>query len=558
LLGWLVVERFYICWLPYGECGLAAENMTNQLKLHASRFQTFFSKWRVTLLVFGVVYAVLLLIGALHYPLEWDEIVHLNGALNLQSGHYTAFVNNAFYPPLLDCLTAFSFNVFGVSVLSARLVSVLFACLSLWVVFELANSLYGSKVGLLAAVLLGIMPGYFWLSRMALLETMLLFFVTLALFFFWRWLQIKQDRYVLFTGLAVGLGVLTKYQAVVAGLIILVSILFLARGQLKQAFSRFTLMVVTAVLVVVPWVVAAYEVYASKLLDQWLYALQVGNPGKLVYSDRYPAPIFYLIEVVWPYDTFHPVSIFLYAGALAGLVFLMWRHCKADKYTLIWFVSVFVFFSLITNKEWRYVLPLFPTLAIASSVLILFGYGKLNAWRKQAPVSKHTQRKVVVGLFVVLIGGAMAYSVYDAYTVTAYFDITVQLEPATVYAMNRMQGNQTIMVLCPFNFFSQDMVSFYLAKNGDTAIRVSQYPILPVDSYTPQFNITELIALCNQNNVKYLFTYENGGTATYYNTTLNLAQIYEQIYVSGKFSQWTEDAAFGITPRRVIILTFLG
>ena len=112
----------------------------------------------------------------------------------------------------------------------------------------------------------------------------------------------------------------------------------------------------------------------------------------------------------------------------------MWRHCKADKYTLIWFASVFIFFSLITNKEWRYVLPLFPTLAIASSVLILFGYSKLNAWRKQAPVSKQTQRKMVVGLFVVLIAGAMAYSVYDAYTVTAYFDITIQLEPATVYA----------------------------------------------------------------------------------------------------------------------------
>ena len=425
-------------------------------------------------------------------------------------------------------------------------------------VFELASNMYGSKAGLLSAVLLGVMPGYFWLARMALLETMLLFFITLALFFFWRWLQVKQDKYVLFTGLAVGLGVLTKYQAVVAGLIILVSILFLVRGQLKQAFSRFVLMVVTAVLVVVPWIVAVYEVYASKLLYQWLYALQVGNPGKLVYSDRYPASIFYLIDVVWPYDTFHPISITLYGVALAGLVFLIWRRSKADKYTLIWFASVFVFFTLITNKEWRYVLPLFPTLAIASAVLILFSYGKLDTWRKRAPISKQTQRKIVAGMFVVFIVGAMAYSVYDAYTVTAYFNITISLEPAAVYTISRMQGNQTIMVLCPFNFFSQDMISFYLAKNGATAIRVNQYPTLPVDSYTPNFNITELIALCKQNNVKYLFTYENGGTATYYNTTLNLAQIYEQIYASGNFSEWTQDAAFGTTPRRIIILTFLG
>jgi 4-amino-4-deoxy-L-arabinose transferase-like glycosyltransferase len=299
-------------------------------------------------------------------------------------------------------------------------------------------------------------------------------------------------------------------------------------------------------------------VYASTLFDQWLYALQVGNPGKLVYSDRYPAPIFYLIDVVWPYDTFHPISIFLYGAALAGLAYLIWRHNKSDKYILIWFAIVFIFFSFITNKEWRYVLPLFPALAIASAVLILYGYGKLDIWRKQKHVSKQTQRKVVAGLFVILVAGAMAYSVYDAYTVTAYFDISIQLEQATVYAMNRMQNNQTILVLCPFNFFSQDMISFYLVKNGNTAIHVSQYPTLPVDSYTPNFNITELIQLCKQNNVKYLFTYENGGTATYYNTTLNLAQIYEEIYSSHNFSNWTEDAAFGANPRRTIILTFLG
>jgi hypothetical protein len=518
----------------------------------------FFSKWRVAFLVFGIAYAALLVFGALHYPLEWDEVVHLTGALNLQAGHYTVFVNNAFYPPLMDCLTAFSFNVFGVSVLSARVVSIVFAFLSLWVVFELANSMYNSKVGLLSVVLLGAMSGYFWLSRMALLETMLIFFVTLALFFFWRWLQLKQDRYALFTGLAVGLGILTKYQAVIAGLIILVSLLSLARGMLKRAFSRFALITITAMLVVVPWIVAAYQVYASKLLDQWLYALQVGNPGKLVYSDRYPTPIFYLIDIVWPYDTFHPISIFLYGIALAGLVFLIWRHSKADKYALIWFACVFVFFTLITNKEWRYVLPLFPTLAIASAVLILSGSSKLGAWVKQAHVNKQTQRKVVGVVFVVLVAGAMVYSVYDAFTPAAYFDITIQLEKATVYAMTRMQGNQTIMVLCPFNFFSQDMISFYLTKNGDTNTRVNQYPTLPVDSYTPNFNITELKELCKQNNVKYLFTYENGGTATYFNTTLNLAQIYEQIYASGNFSQWTEDAAFGANPRRVIVLTFLG
>jgi 4-amino-4-deoxy-L-arabinose transferase-like glycosyltransferase len=352
---------------------------------------------------------------------------------------------------------------------------------------------------------------------------------------------------------------LTKYQAIVAGVIMLLSILFLARGQLKRAFSRFTLVAGTAVLVAVPWIVIAYEVYASKTLSQWLYALQIGNPEKSVYSDRYPSPVFYLIEVVWPHSNFHPISIFTYALALASLGFLAWRHSKSDKFVLIWFVSVFVFFSLIGNKEWRYVLPLFPALAIASAVLILFLYDKVNgAWKKQVTANKKRNVKIIAGVLVALTAGAIAYSVFDAYSITAFFNIQIELETATVYAMARMQNNQTIMVLAPFNFFSQDMVKFYLWKNGNTQIQTYQYPTLPVDTYTPNFNITELISNCKQNNAKFLFTYEEGGTVPYYNTTLNLQQIYEQLYASGNFSEITQEATFGRNPRRILILTFLG
>ena len=204
-------------------------------------------------------------------------------------------------------------------------------------------------------------------------------------------------------------------------------------------------------------------------------------------------------------------------------------------------------------------MPLFPALAIASAVLILFLYDKVNgAWKKQVTANKKRNAKIAAGVLIALAAGAMAYSVYDAYSITAFFNIQIELEPATVYAMDRMQNNQTIMVLAPFNFFSQDMVKFYLWKNGNTQIQTYQYPTLPVDTYTPNFNITELISQCKQYNVKFLFTYEEGGTVPYYNTTLNLQQIYEQLYASGNFSQITQEATFGTNPRRILILTFLG
>jgi 4-amino-4-deoxy-L-arabinose transferase-like glycosyltransferase len=517
------------------------------------------NKWRLAFLGFALAYAIILFLNLTNSPIQWDEVTHLNGGSFLYWGNYDKFVLNAFYPPLFDVTTFVSFTVLGVNLFAARLVAVVFSILSLWAVFELAYRMYGGKAALFSVALLGIMPGYFWLSQMALLETMLVFFTTISLLFFYRWLTTRQDKMLVLSGLSVGLGSLAKYQMIVAGIIMLLSILFLARNQLKLALKRFSITIVTAVAVVIPWVVIAYQVYASQILSQWLYALQVGNPERSIYSDRFPAPIFYFIEIVWPYDSVHPVSLFLYIAGLAGLGFLTWRRRPQDKYLLIWFASIFVFFTLIANKEWRYVLPLFPALAISAAVGVLALHGRIaDAWKNQSVASRSRLYKATAGLLIVSVAGAMAYSIYDTYDYVSKYNINIPIEQATSYALANISANKSIMVLCPFNFFSRDMIRFYLWEDGDNNISTHQYPRLPVDTYTPTFNVTEFISSCKRLNVQYVFTYEYGGIVPYYNTTLNLQQIYQQLYTSGNFTHISDNATFGSNPRRVFVLTFIG
>ncbi len=250
-------------------------------KSRLNRLPEALNKWRVAFLIFALVYAVILFLNLANAALQWDEVIHLNAGLNLQAGLYGKVLSGAFYPPLYDSITCFFFQAFGPSVVSARLVPAMFSVLTLWTVFELAYSMYDGKTALFSAVLLGIMPGYFWLSSIALIEIMLLFFFMVSLLFFFRWLQTKQNRMLVFSGLALGLGFLTKYQILVAGVIMIVSILFLARGWLKRAFTRFTLLITAAVIVVIPWIVIAYQIYTTKIFSQWLYALQIGNPERI-------------------------------------------------------------------------------------------------------------------------------------------------------------------------------------------------------------------------------------------------------------------------------------
>jgi len=524
-----------------------------------TQFKAGITKWRLAFLVFLLVYAVLVLLDLANTPIQWDEGVHLNNGLFLLHGEYAKF--NYFYPPLFDSATMVFFKVFGVTVLSARLVSVTFSLLSLWVVFEFAYSMYGAKTALTASILLGLCPAYFWLSRLALIETMLVFFFTVSLFLFFKWLRSRQNKMLVLSGLMLGLGFLTKYQALIAAVIMAASILLLAKNQLKLLFSKFAQLIITAVAVAVPWILISYQTYASRMLGEWMYALQVGNPEKSLYSARYPLPIFYLIEIVWPYSEVHPISLLLYSVSLLGLGLLAWRRKKEDVLLLTWFIVVFVFFTLIPNKHWRYVLPLFPVLAISAASFIFFFYEKAEStWRGHINIGINKKRaaKVAAVLFAIFLAVGVVFTVKDAYDWSVKYQIQIDIEGAANYASNRLNQNEAIMLLCPFNFFDKDMVSFYLWADGTKKNQVYQYPESAVDTYTPNFNITEFVGLCKQGNVRYVFTYEYGGVVPYFNTTLNLQKIYMMLYDSGNFTHISDDATFGSNPRRIFILTFIG
>ena len=99
---------------------------------------------------------------------------------------YNYISTYGFYPPFYDIVSLGYFQIFGTSAIAGRLVALTFALLAIVVLFEFTKRTYGVKNALIASVLLGTMPGFFWVSRLSLLETMLIFFFTLLMFaFFW-------------------------------------------------------------------------------------------------------------------------------------------------------------------------------------------------------------------------------------------------------------------------------------------------------------------------------------------------------------------------------------
>ena len=184
------------------------------------------NKWTLCLIIFAVAYACILSINLSYSSMEWDEVSHFTGGFLLSKGQLSQWLlYNSYYPPAFDAVTAFYYLVGGASVFASRLVALTFSVLSLFVVYEIAKTMYGAKTALISTVFLGVMPGIVWASRMAMIETMLLFVFSTSMLFFYSWLTTYRDRELAIAVAAVAIGVTVKYQMlVVAPIIILLGV----------------------------------------------------------------------------------------------------------------------------------------------------------------------------------------------------------------------------------------------------------------------------------------------------------------------------------------------
>ncbi len=463
---------------------------------------------------------------------------HLYGGLLLSRGQLNTYLSfYGYYPPLYDLITAASYETFGVSLLTGRIAVTAFTLLSIWVVFEFANRTYGPKIALVSSILLGSMPGFYWSSRFALLESMLLFFFTLVMFFFFTWITKNEKKMLVLCGLALGIGFLAKYQILIAVIVMIVSILVLFRDKLKAYLTKIPLMLIIALAIVVPWLL----VIGFGHLSEILYVIQAGGQDRTAYSVRFPIPIFYLVELTWPYNNTHPIFLPIFILGLAGLALWGYRRKREDQFFLTWFISLYVLLTLIPNRQWRYAIPLFSVLAISAASFVFFAYSKIAAaWKS---INQNTTRKKAIkiasGIFVALAIVSIFASYYDGYSWAARYEIFVPLKEATDYVTPRMNSNQSILVLGGSNSFYEDMVRFYLYANESVKNKVLQYPKLPVDAFQPTFDLNQIVDLCQQNDVKFVLLYEYGATMKYYNSTIDTVTVWLMLYNSQSFKNET-------------------
>jgi 4-amino-4-deoxy-L-arabinose transferase-like glycosyltransferase len=293
-------------------------------------------------------------------------------------------------PPLFFWLTILVSKVTSFETAS-RWVSAL-ASLGILLLTYLLGQISGNKkIGLTAALILMTSSLYTLLMHTGNIDTTLTFLTTLSLFFFLKWDLEKKSRFLIAAYVTCGIGILAKGPVALIVPWLAYIIWELIKYIRKEQASFFHLLwgPLIALTVAAAWVVPACIVGGEEYTQIILFKQQM---RRAVQADVHQRPWYeYLLF-------FGPNTLPWFVAMLGAVPELKQKLKEKNRYILlyvVWFCTIFIFFSLVSSKRERYLLPIYPvfSLLIAHSV---------SNWVERKEASKSIQ---IVGI-ITLIGVA--------------------------------------------------------------------------------------------------------------------------------------------------------
>jgi eukaryotic-like serine/threonine-protein kinase len=268
-------------------------------------------------------------------------------------------------PPLNMWLMSLSYQAFGVSNFTSRLVSAMFGSLSLVLIFYLGKKLYNAYVGFLSALVLGTFTTFYEFARRAMTDVPFIFFIMASLYFlFLSEKTEKSNRYLALSGLFFGLALMTKQVEALLIPLIVITYLAMTKRSIRFLFTkRFTLFWGVGLLVISPWLIYMATSFTS-LFWQWFVVYcgfmrtvspLEGHGGGYLFYFSYLANNERLWTILLPFAT----------GLCAFNA--IFKRVKADTLILVWMAIVLLVFTFAQTKLSWYILPAFPAFAIAIS-----------------------------------------------------------------------------------------------------------------------------------------------------------------------------------------------
>lgn len=163
------------------------------------------------------------------------------------------------HPPLVFLIQRISFLIFGENSFAAFLPFALAGVGVTIIIFYMLKERLSEKSGILAMVLISVSSYSIWAARTGYLEGVQIFFIMLAVFFFIKFLEKQNPKFLYLWGVLVGLAILCKYTSL---FLIPAGVVHLAIFK-REVFRKkyFWLALVLCVAILTPVIIYNIEVF---------------------------------------------------------------------------------------------------------------------------------------------------------------------------------------------------------------------------------------------------------------------------------------------------------
>ena len=305
------------------------------------------------------------------------------------------------------------FKLFGIGTFQARLVSMVLGCLTLFLFYSAIRKGYDEKVGIVALLLLGTNYIFLMYNKIAILETTLIFFMVLTLYFFQKgW---TKSYYFIFSGMSCILVFLSKASGVffvVASFLTLLTILiqnfksnYSARSIAIRAILLFSLgFAITLIILTIFWILPNFAEY--KFYNFELYAkTRVIDTIEGLFFNMAVFPIAHSF-----FGRMYIVTIFTSLGLLTALIQLKMDFKQIDKLNVFffyWFIlGVVQLFASDIYSQRRYIYLIPAMIGIGSWIML-----RADELKVLVKLNKTNTVYKIVTLFILIY---ILYSLYGS------------------------------------------------------------------------------------------------------------------------------------------------
>lgn len=257
------------------------------------------------------------------------------------------------HPLLFQFVLGLAYLGLGVSDGVGRGLSVAVGVATVFVVYRLGRRLYGGRAGLVAALIVAVMPYHVVVTRQVLLDGPMVLFATVTLYMLTRFAEVQRPAWLLGAASGLGLTFLSKEIGFIMTGAVYAFLALSPRIRVRVRDIVLSLVVLLAVMAPFP-----------------LSVVLAGGGGGGKTSQYLVWQLFRRPNHGWDfYPTVVPSAIGLTVliAAAAGLWWLRRENGWRERLLLVWIVVPVVFFQVWPTKGFQYLLPIAPPVALLAA-----------------------------------------------------------------------------------------------------------------------------------------------------------------------------------------------